>query len=207
MNSPTPDIQELLTRVQHGDQAAAAAVFDRYKRRLLALARSHLDTRIRRKVDPDDIVQSVFRSFFQRQQEGQFDLHDWDQLWSLLALITARKCKNACIYFTRAKRSASLEVTAEGSGDEALASWQALASEPTPEEAAVLADLVERLVGGLPQRERRIVQLSLEGNDARAIAQAVGRAERTVRRTLDHFRHRLEEAVLQPSSLFADQEK
>src|SRR5262249_49789864 len=159
--------QELLVRVQQGDQAAAAEVFDLYKRRLLALARSQLDTGIRRKIDAEDVVQSVFRSYFQRQQEGSVTVKDWDHLWSLLAMITVRKCTNARVHFTRKKRSANLEVTVEGGGDEALSSWQALAREPTPEEAAMLADLIQRLVGSLPERDRRIVQLSLEGQTAR----------------------------------------
>src|SRR5262249_52483816 len=152
------------------------------------------------KIDAEDVVQSVFRSYFQRQQEGSVTVKDWDHLWSLLAMITVRKCTNARVHFTRKKRSANLEVTVEGGGDEALSSWQALAREPTPEEAAMLADLIQRLVGSLPERDRRIVQLSLEGQTARAIADTIDRAERTVRRTLDNFRQRLEQAVLEPSS-------
>jgi RNA polymerase sigma-70 factor (ECF subfamily) len=206
MTTPDPEVEQLLARVQQGDQAAAAAVFDLYQRRLLGLARSHLDTRLRRKIDPEDVVQSVFRSYFQRHQAGLFEVRDWDQLWSLLALITVRKCTNARIFFTRRKRSAALEVSAEGDAAETRSAWEALAREPTPQEAAVLTDLVERLLGGLPERERRIVQLSLEGHDAWTIAGVIGRAERTVRRTLDHFRQRLEQAVLQPSSLFAEAE-
>jgi RNA polymerase sigma factor (sigma-70 family) len=204
MTEAVPDVQELLLCVQQGDQTAAAVVFNLYKRRLLALARSQLDTRIRRKVDPEDVVQSVFRSYFQRQQQGSLAVQDWDHLWSLLAMITVRKCTNARVFFTRQKRNAALEVAVEGSGDEALSSWQALAREPTPEQAAVLAELIERLIAVLPERERRIVQLSLEGQDARAVADTVQRSERTVRRTLDDFRQRLEQAVLQPSSVFAD---
>src|SRR5262249_9113779 len=162
---------------------------------LLGLARTQLDARIRRKVDADDIVQSVFRSYFQRQQDGQFDVKDWDHLWSLLAMMTARKCTNARVYFTRQKRNANVAIVAEGSGDEALSSFQALARDPTPDQAAALADMVEQLLDAMPERERRIVQLSLEGQDGRAIAETIGRAERTVRRTLEAFRQQLEQAV------------
>jgi RNA polymerase sigma-70 factor (ECF subfamily) len=200
MTAPVTDAQELLTRVQQDDPSAAAALFSLYKHRLVALARSHLDTRIRRKIDPEDVVQSVFRSYFRRQRQGEFRVADWEHLWSLLALMTARKCTNARIFFRRKRRDASLEVVAEGDGDEALASWQALAREPTPEQAAVLADMIEHLVNGFPERDRRIVMLSLEGRTARQIADAIGRAERTVRRVLDHFRHSLEKALLQDPS-------
>jgi RNA polymerase sigma factor (sigma-70 family) len=204
MTTPVADVQDLLVRVQQGDQAAAAAVFELYKRRLLALARCQLDTRIRRKVDPEDVVQSVFRTYFKRQRDGSVAVKDEEHLWSLLAMITARKCINASVSFRRKKRNADLEVTVEGGGDEVVSSWQAISREPTPEQAAVLTDLIERLVGTLQERDRQIVQLSLEGQTGRAIADTIGRAERTVRRVLENFRTRLEQAVLQPSSVFAD---
>ena len=44
----------------------------------------------RQKVDPEDVVQSAFRSFFTRQAAGQFDVASWDDLWGLLVVITVR---------------------------------------------------------------------------------------------------------------------
>jgi RNA polymerase sigma-70 factor, ECF subfamily len=205
MTTPV-DVQELLMRVQQGDQDAAVGIFELYKRRLLGLARTQLETRVRAKVDPEDVVQSVFRSYFERQRDGIMIVKDWEHLWSLLAMITVRKCTNACVFFARRKRNAALEVAFKSANDDGVSSWQALAREPTPAQAAVLADLIERQVGCLPERERRIVQMSLEGHSARAIADTIGRAERTVRRTLEKFRQRLEQIVLAPSSLVADAE-
>jgi hypothetical protein len=45
MTSPVSkmQVQQLLIRVPQGDQAAAAEVFERYKRRLLGLARSEAE--------------------------------------------------------------------------------------------------------------------------------------------------------------------
>jgi DNA-directed RNA polymerase specialized sigma24 family protein len=48
------------------DEQAARENFDRFARRLIGLARTRLDRRIRQKIDPEDVVQSVFRSFFTR---------------------------------------------------------------------------------------------------------------------------------------------
>ena len=48
--------------------------------------------RLRAKVDPEDVLQSVCESFFRRHAEGEFSLKDWDSLWALLAVITLRKC-------------------------------------------------------------------------------------------------------------------
>ena len=63
--------------------------------RLLTLARSHLDRRIRVLQDEEDVVQSMGRSFFRRLRRGDFDLADRDALWALLVTITLNKSRNA----------------------------------------------------------------------------------------------------------------
>jgi RNA polymerase sigma-70 factor (ECF subfamily) len=202
MPEESANVEELLNRLRAGDQDAGTEIVNRFMRRLIGLARTKLDARIQRKVDPEDVVQSVFRSYFVRQMEGEFHVRDWDNLWSLLALITARKCTNVRVRYARQGRNIRLEMDAAGGDDDSGAGWQALAREPTPAQAAVLTELIERVVSALPERDRQIVALSLEGNDAAAIAARIGRAERTVRRTLDHFRNRLETAVHEPATLF-----
>jgi RNA polymerase sigma factor (sigma-70 family) len=201
MLDPSISAPELLARLKQGDQDAGTEIVNRFMRRLIGLARVKLDAKVLRKIDPEDVVQSVFRSYFVRQMEGEFEVRDWDNLWSLLALITARKCTNARVRFARKGRNVHLEVDA-GGGDDSAPSWEALAREPTPSQAAVLTELVERVIASLPERDRQIVSLSLEGKDAAQIGEIIGRAERTVRRTLDHFRSRLEEAVKEPATLF-----
>ena len=54
----------LLERFRGGDDLAAAEIFNRYFGRLTALARSRLSPRLARRTDPEDIVLSVYRSFF-----------------------------------------------------------------------------------------------------------------------------------------------
>jgi hypothetical protein len=66
---------------------------ERFASRLIALARAELDSRIRQKVDPEDVLQSVYKSFFRRHAEGEFDLDGWDRLWAVLATITINKCR------------------------------------------------------------------------------------------------------------------
>src|SRR5208282_598146 len=48
---PDPSFDALMNRLQAGDQDAAVQIFDRFTRRLIGLARAHLDTLIRQKVD------------------------------------------------------------------------------------------------------------------------------------------------------------
>jgi RNA polymerase sigma-70 factor (ECF subfamily) len=187
--------------VASGDQEAAAEVFNRFARRLIGLARRHVDERLRQKIDPEDVVQSVFRSFFLHQMEGDFEVRDWDSLWSLLALITVRKCTRVRVAFGRKVRNLNREIQLQSPVDDSAPGWEALAREPTPAEAAALAELIDNLLNALPERDRQIVSLSLEGKGLREISVAINRAERTVRRALDAFRQQLEQALLASDSM------
>ena len=60
----------LMRRLRSGEDAAAREVFERYTRQLVGLARRRLDERLAGKVDPEDVVQSAFKSFFVRQARG-----------------------------------------------------------------------------------------------------------------------------------------
>ena len=93
-----------MTRLRGGDDRAAAEVFRRFTHRLIGLARSRLDHLIRRKVDPEDILQSVYRTFFRRYARGAFDLESWDGLWGMLTVITVRKCDYRRKFFRAACR-------------------------------------------------------------------------------------------------------
>jgi RNA polymerase sigma-70 factor (ECF subfamily) len=172
---------ELMARVRGGDQDAMAAVVGRFTRRLLALARGRL---ARRKADPEDILQSVFRSFFDRYAVGQFEVESWDSLWGLLALITVRKCGHHVEYCQATCRDVGREHSPP-------AGWEALARDPTPAQAAMLTEVLERLLAGLHERERPILLLSLQGYSAGEVSAAVGRSERTVFRVLERVRKKL----------------
>src|SRR5581483_1109166 len=49
---------DTMRRLREHDEAASHAVFQRYVKRLLALAQSKLSRQLRQKEDPDDVVQS-----------------------------------------------------------------------------------------------------------------------------------------------------
>jgi hypothetical protein len=83
---------------------AARLIWSRYFRDLLELARNHLDRRIRRREDEEDVLQSMYKSFCLRQQRGEFDLAGRDALWNLLVTITLRKARNAAKKQMRDKR-------------------------------------------------------------------------------------------------------
>lgn len=180
----------LMSQLRDGNDQAAAAVFERFARRLIALAGKQLDEASRRKEDPEDVVQSVFRSFFRRYQESQFDVTGWDSLWAILTVITVRKCVNRNEYFHAERRDIRREVN-PGAPDQSRDPFQALDAEPTAEQAAVLTETVEHLLDGLEERDRHIVTLHLQGYTIPEISTRAGRSERTVSRVLERTRGRL----------------
>jgi RNA polymerase sigma-70 factor (ECF subfamily) len=188
--SPHDSFDELMQRLRAGDQPAAAAVFQRFAQRLVALASRRLEEAARQKEDPEDVVQSVFRSFFTRQQQGQLDVANWDNLWAILTLMTIRKCANRSAYFHAACRDVHREERSL-SHDDSVQGWQALADDPTPSEAAVLTETVEQLMRQFEARDREIVTLHLQGYTIPEISSQVQRSERTVCRIMDRVRKRL----------------
>jgi RNA polymerase sigma-70 factor, ECF subfamily len=182
----------LMSRLRAGDQDAATAVFRRFTGRLVALAGARLGARTRGKVDPEDVVQSTYRSFFRRADSGQFDVATWDELWALLAVITMRKCMNRARYFRAERRDARAEVAPGPAAEDADALILAIDRDPTPIEAAVLAETVEELLRGLDPDDRAIVELSLQGYTSPEIGARLGFAERTVRRVRDRLKRRLQ---------------
>lgn len=177
-------LPELLSRLRAGDAAAATDVVGRFSHRLIALARSQLDARLGSKLDAEDIVQSVYRSFFSRQRGGDFALPTWDSLWALLCIMTVRKCADKADYFLADCRDARREV-----GPPDADTFQG--REPTPAEAAALTDLVERLLHGLDAEDREVVVLHLQGWTQHQISARLDRAHRTVRRVIARARKRL----------------
>jgi len=181
----------LMERLRSGEDDAANEVFERYTRQLVALARRRLDERLAGKVDPEDLVQSAYKSFFLRQRAGQIDVGNWKSLWGLLAIITLRKLADRAAYFKADKRNAKREVTP--AADHEMPAWQtAMDREPSPQEAVLLTEVVEALFRDLDADERPILELSLQGFSASEISRQLGRAERSVRRLRERVRKRLE---------------
>src|SRR5947208_10098157 len=83
--------QSLLRRFRSGSQDAATLLYTRYAERLRAVVRSQCSPDLARRVDADDIVQSVFRSFFQRADQGFYEVPDGEDLWKLFLIIALNK--------------------------------------------------------------------------------------------------------------------
>jgi RNA polymerase sigma factor (sigma-70 family) len=187
----TDSFGDVMTRLRAGDQAAAREVFQRFVDKLIRLARGQFDALLRRKVDPEDVVQSAYKSFFLRYGAGKFEIYDWGNLWGLLTMITLRKCLDRVEYHRAECRNVQREAAAHPQAAESRPWWEAIAREPTPEEAAVLAETVEQLLRGLAEDEQPILELSLQGYTTQEISERLSRPERSVRRLRERVKKQL----------------
>jgi RNA polymerase sigma-70 factor (ECF subfamily) len=183
----TPSFADLVQRLETGDDEAAAILFDRYARRLIGLARRRLNERVQRKVDADDVVNSVIRTFCRRAAERPFDLDGSDGLWALLVEITLRKCGRWNRHFRTRKRDIRCEQTPPLS-DSDCDNEPLDPAGPRPEDEAVLREMVERLLGGLDDRARAVCEMRLQGYEIEEIAAVLKLSTATINRKIRNIK-------------------
>jgi len=174
----------LMRRLRLGSEGAATQIYLRYGHRLRALARAQSSLELARCIDADDIVQSVFGSFFRGARQGFYEVPAGEELWRLFLVIALHKIRAKGAYYQAAKRSARL--TLQGS---ALARCSA-----ANDDAAAFTCLkltIDEALEALPEGHRDLVLLRMEGYGVAEIAERLGRSRRTVERMLQCARKRL----------------
>ena len=192
----TTDSIDLLNRIQGGDEAAATELFDRYVGRMIALAGSRLSSAMKRRVAPEDIVQSACRSFFRNAAENKFEMQQPGQLWGLLAAITINKVRDQAKFHSAQKRNVSSESSMNASRSCYGLVPATLVDEPTTAEVAEMEEQLARILNGMPGLKRSIFELYLQNQSPAEIASQVRRSMRTVRRTLEEIRTELEQEIM-----------
>jgi RNA polymerase sigma factor (sigma-70 family) len=179
--------RSLLRQVRQGNQEAATKLFLRYAERLHALAKNRCSPGLAQRVDPEDIVQSVFHRFFQRVTRGDYDVSEGEELWNLFLVLALNKIRSAETHHRAGKRD--VDATATASGFEEL-----LQAEGKGDAAAfvVLKVTIAEALEQLPQRHRQVTQLRIEGYDVAEIAELAQCSQRTVERVLHETRKHLE---------------
>ncbi|MFO0811244.1 MAG: ECF-type sigma factor [Gemmataceae bacterium] len=158
-----------------------------YAGQLVRVAEKHISRKLSGRVDGEDVVQSVFRTFFRRSEAGEFRIDSSAQLWQLLVRITVLKARAKGRYHTAGMRNASAEVG--GDANDYLA--DAMHREPSPDEAAALVDQIDAPVRGLPEVYGRVLEMRLAGDSVTDIASSLGMSRQGVYRMLDHLQDRL----------------
>jgi RNA polymerase sigma-70 factor (ECF subfamily) len=185
-----PSDQSLLRRFQHGHADASTEIYLRYAERLIALVKAQSSTDLARRVDPEDIVQSVFRTFFRRASLGQYAVPEGEEIWKLFLVIALNKVRALGTFHRAAKRDVR-----RTSGGETFD--RAIESESGRDELAVqvLQMAIEDVLRDLPEAHRKMIELRIEGHEVSEIAASVQRSKRSVERELQNFRARLQSLI------------
>jgi RNA polymerase sigma-70 factor (ECF subfamily) len=178
--------ESLLRRFQRGDADASTELYLRYADRLRALAESQSSPALARRVGPEEIVQSVFRTFFRRAAQGEYAIPDGEELWKLLLVIALNKVRAHGAYHRAAKRDVR-KTEAGAPFDHAIEAR----ADRDENALTVLRMVVEEFLENLPPAHHRMVELRIEGYEVAEIAATVERSKRSVERVLQDFRAKL----------------
>lgn len=179
--------QELVERCRTGSESAASELFNRYVARLMGVARRRIGERMNSRLDPEDVVQSVFRTFFTRLKEDQFEIVDDDDLSKLLVRITLHKTLRQIAFHRAARRDPNQEA-AQGDSSSRLAILQVMGKEPTPITVLTFMDQLDHFLARLSPEDQQILTLRLKGHSTDEIATHLKSYDRKVRRVLERVR-------------------
>jgi DNA-directed RNA polymerase specialized sigma24 family protein len=196
MGSLTTRIQHLRSPDVRQRDEAARVIWDHFEARLRALVRLHLDNRVRRREDEQDILQSMYASFCRGQLEGNATPASRQELWKLLVRITLCKVVNTANRHLAACRDVRRERPSAGRPeDSTLFPFWMLdhvdRMQPGPEEKLVALEELEHLLHALPEDLRQIVLWRLDGFTNAEISIRLGRTVRCVELKLQLIRKRL----------------
>ena len=176
----------LVRRFRAGEEDAATKLYKRYAERLHRLAQRNTALDLSRRFDAEDVVQSVFRTFFRRVRTGLYDLPAGDELWRLLLVISLNKIRTLAIHHRAQKRSVASTVAPDSGLLAQLADVNADNLALTS-----LKMVIDEVLCDLPAAQRRMIVRRIDGCQVEEIAAETGRSKRTVERVLQDFRQRL----------------
>ncbi len=181
-------LDHLVERLQRRDQLAEQQFWERFGPALQRLAAKHIARPLRSRIEPEEVVQSVCRTFFRRLYEGKLELQDSQQLLSLLCVVTLNKVRKKLRSVQTQKRDPSREV--RHSGPE-TSGFDPVGREPSPAEEAEFDEALAKLMASFSEQERQVIELKLQDQPNEAIAGTLRCSDRWVRHILKRIRDRL----------------
>jgi len=187
-------ITQWIRGTRAGDPESEAALWGHYFKIVVRLARSRMFALQGSIYDEEDAAASALHSVFRGIKSGGFpDLHDRNNLWRVVVLITKRKLRAQWRRETTARRSGQ----ATSPDEPPLHIEEVICDEPTPDFVTELMDETECLLEKLDDdQQRRITVMKLDGFTNDEIAEQLKCSSRSVRRKLERIRnvwHRAEE--------------
>lgn len=192
------DSIRLVTRFQQGDEKAAGALFRRHVEQLVRLTQSRISTRLVRRIDAEDVVQSVYGDFFEGAKKGNYILERSGDLWRLLVGITMNKLRKQFEFHGADKRDYQRDQNFGGDESTGQPEWQPPSPDASHPEIIAIVDQLEHFLQKLKPALRSILELRLQGHSVQEIAEQVQLSDRHVRRELENVRELLEREMVPP---------
>lgn len=180
----------LLEQFRKGEQTAATQLYLRYAERLQLLATSQTSPQLATRFDPEDVVQSVFRTFFRRVSSGLYDVPPGEELWSLLLVLALNKIRTLSKHHRAQKRDVRKTI-----GSDRLGGPGEPCQSGDETSLQILRFVINDLLDALPDTNRSIVELRIQGYKADDIVRITERSKRTVERVLQEFRLKLSQLI------------
>jgi DNA-directed RNA polymerase specialized sigma24 family protein len=179
--SQTTAFQELIRRVEQREEAACTELVAQFQDELLRKIRIPLiSLGLQRVLDPMDICQAVFASFFSRVVGHGYDLQEPRQLANLLATMAKNKVTDeARRYHTIRRNQARLATDAEDCLNRIPADVS------TPSSIAVKQETLQLIYGKLREDERTLMEQRALGREWADLAAEYGSSPDGLRKKLD----------------------
>lgn len=196
--SKSTNVSHWIDLVKAGDSIAANRIWQHYFDRLVRSVRARVYGQNRAVSDEEDIVLSVFDSFYNAAENGRFpDLSDRDDLWRLLLRIAARKVVDKRRHDLRQRRGGKVRLhSLDQAGNDGVVDdgrvIEAIGDEPSPEMVLMMQESVEQLFSHLGVGQLRdLAGAKLEGYSNAELAQRFDCSERTIERRLHLIREKM----------------
>jgi RNA polymerase sigma-70 factor, ECF subfamily len=174
--------QSLVLRLRSGDESAASEVYNRYANRVFGLVHQQMTDRLRAQIQPEDIVQSVFKSVFRGISLGSYEAPEGGTLWQLMAIVAVHKVRR------NARRRTALRRDARRTQSLDAMEHFDTADDFTPEE---FESAIREAIEDLKETEKDVVLLRVQGYSVEEIATKLDRSRRSIERTLQNIRTKM----------------
>jgi DNA-directed RNA polymerase specialized sigma24 family protein len=197
--SKSTNVSHWIDLVKAGDSAAATRVWQHYFDRLVRSVRARLHGQNRAVTDEEDIVLSVFDSFYNAAENGRFpDLTDRDDLWRLLLRMAARKVVDKRRHDLRQRRGGNVMLHSLDHASDDGNIFEAIGDEPSPEMVLMMQESVEHFFSHLGVGQLAdLAGAKLEGYSNAELAQRFGCSERTIERRLHLIREKCQQELVE----------
>jgi RNA polymerase sigma factor (sigma-70 family) len=183
------EFEKLMEQVTAGSEEAVWELVQTYTPYIIRSVRLTLSSKLRRKLDSQDIAQALWLSLL----VGNTDLSRMKSPHELIAFL-AKAAKNKVVSQTRhhhaRKRDVTKEVAANHHGKFNLSDESSavlFARDPTPSKLIAVRERWDSLIAAASDRDRRIIRMRIERRSFEDISGEVHVSQMTARRAIERI--------------------